>query len=282
MMARAFGKLHMRTRRLIERTTERMVTALERAFYAEELARANGLLQGMDARVKTVGILALVIAAAVAHRLWVLLALWGVAAALGVASRVPLKLLAKRVWIAVLAFTGLVALPAPFLTPGRQVARLPILGWRVTAQGLTAASFLIARVEVAATLAVLLVLCTPWSSVLKALRALRVPVVVIVILGTTVRYIFLLVRTAHEMFESRRSRLVGELSPPERRRMVASAGGVLISKSFHLSAEVYEAMQSRGFRGDVFLVDDFQAKSLDWIALAVFLSLAVAAAWVGR
>lgn len=259
-----------------------MVAAMEHAFFAEELARADGLLQRMDARVKTAGMLSLVIAVAVTHRLWVIFLLWCVAVALAVASRVPWKLLARRVWIAVLGFTGLIALPAPFLTPGRQVARLPILHWSVTAQGLTAASFLIGRVEAAATLAVLLVLSTPWSHVLKALRALGVPAVVVVILGTTVRYIFLLLRTAHEMFESRRSRMVGELDGPERRRMVAASGGVLISKSFHLSSEVYEAMQSRGFRGDVFLVDDFRANGIDWIALAFFLSLAVTAIWVGR
>ena len=68
---------------------------------------------------------------------------------------------------------------------------------------------LVARVETAATLSVLLILCTPWSHVLKALRVLRVPVVFVVILGMTYRYILLLLQSAHDMFESRRSRMVG-------------------------------------------------------------------------
>ena len=59
--------------------------------------------------------------------------------------------------------------------PGALVYRLPVLGWPVTAQGLGSAAYLITRVETAATLALLLILCTPWTHVLKAMRVLRVP-----------------------------------------------------------------------------------------------------------
>ncbi len=45
-------------------------------------------------------------------------ALFAVAVALGLLSQVSLATLAKRVWLTVLAFTGVIALPALFLTPG--------------------------------------------------------------------------------------------------------------------------------------------------------------------
>ena len=38
--------------------------------------------------------------------------------------------------------------------------------------------------------------------------------VVVVILGMTYRYIFVILQTAFEMFESRKSRTVGVLDPP--------------------------------------------------------------------
>ena len=57
-----------------------------------------------------------------------------------------------------------------------------------------------------------MVLCTPWSYLLKALRVLRLPVVLVVVLGMTYRYIFLLLRNAHDMFTSRKSRMVGRLT----------------------------------------------------------------------
>ena len=58
-----------------------------------------------------------------------------------------------------------------------------------------------------ATLAFLLILTTPWPYVLKAMRTLGVPVVVVAMLGMTHRYIFVLLQTATQMFEARRSRL---------------------------------------------------------------------------
>ena len=266
----------------VERTLSNLVNAMERALYAEELAKANGLLQRLDPRIKVAGMLALVVAAAMAHRLWVIGALFALAVTMAVASHVSLGTLARRVWIAVLMFTGIIALPAPFIVPGREVWRLPGVGWPVTAQGLASACYLVARVETAATLSVLLILCTPWSHVLKALRVLRLPVVFVVTLGMTYRYILLLLQTAHDMFESRRSRMVGKLDGAERRRVAASSAGVLMSKSLQLSGDVYSAMLSRGFRGEVYVLDDFQTSNLDWIMLAVFVVLGSGGFYFGR
>jgi energy-coupling factor transporter transmembrane protein EcfT len=83
------------------------------------------------------------------------------------------------------------------------------------------------------------------------------------------------------MFESRRSRMVGKLEGPERRRVAASSAGVLMSKSLQLSGDVYNAMLSRGFRGEVYVLDDFQTSKIDWIMLAVFVVLASGALYFG-
>jgi energy-coupling factor transporter transmembrane protein EcfT len=148
--------------------------------------------------------------------------------------------------------------------------------------GLRAAVYLIMRAETAATFSVVLILCTPWSNMLKALRVLRVPAVLVVILGMTCRYIFLLLRTAHDMFESRKSRMVGQLDGRELRKMATASAGVLMSKTLQLSGDVYLAMRSRGFRGEVFVLDEFQTGWLDWVMLALFGSIALFAFWFGR
>jgi len=266
----------------VERTISSLVNAMERALFAEELAKSDGLLQRLDPRIKVVGILTLVIVSAMAHRLLVIGAVFVVAVAMAAMSRVSFGVLAKRVWIAILLFTAVIALPAPFIVPGREVWRLPGFDWAVTAQGLASACYLVARVETAATLSVLLILCTPWSHVLKALRVLGVPAVLVVTLGMTYRYILLLLQTAHAMFESRRSRMVGKLDAAERRRVAAASAGVLMSKSLQLSGDVYSAMLSRGFRGEVYVLDDFQTSRIDWIMLAVFVALAACGFYFGR
>ena len=98
----------------------------------------------------------------------------------------------------------------------------------------------------------------------------------------TYRYVFEILRTTLDMLESRRSRTVGALSPADSRRLAASAVGVLLSKSFQLSGDVHLAMQSRGFRGEVRVLPDFRARTVDWCWLAGFVLLAAAALWWGR
>jgi cobalt/nickel transport system permease protein len=253
----------------VERTIRGLAAAMERALYAEELAKVDGLLQRLDPRVKVVGLLALVVAAALARNILVILGLFGVAITLALLSRVPIRTLATRVWVGALLFTGTLALPAIFITPGQVISQVPLLGWPITSQGLGAAAYLITRVETAATLSLLLILCTPWAQVLKALRVLRLPVVFVVILGMTYRY-------------TRQSRMVGRLSGADQRRLAGASVGVLLSKSIQLSSDVYLAMLSRGFRGEIYTLDDFQMQMRDWMALASLLALAALAFWLGR
>jgi cobalt ECF transporter T component CbiQ len=271
-----------RRRGFLERTVEGLYEAMEHALHAEHSAGGGGLLQKLDARVKVAGLLSLILASVLATRLWVIAAIFALAVSLATLSLISIRMLAARVWIGALTFTGAIAVPALFLTPGAPVLRLPGLHWTITAQGLTTASYLILRVETAATLALLLVFTTPWSHVLKALRIFRVPVVFVVILGMTCRYILLMLETAHEMFESRQSRTVGELTGPQRRHMAVASAGVLLNRTFQLSGDVYLAMQSRGFRGEVYLLDEFQMTRLDWTALLAFAALTGAAVWAGR
>jgi cobalt ECF transporter T component CbiQ len=193
-----------------------------------------------------------------------------------------MRRLTTRVWLGVLFFTGAIALPAIFVTPGEVLMRLPLVHWPITLQGVKSACYLLTRVETATTFSVLLVLTTPWMQVLKALRVLRVPVVFVVILGMTYRYIFVLLQTAADMFESRRSRLVGQLDSSEQRRLAAASVGVLLGKSLQLSSEVYMAMLSRGYRGEVYLLDEFKAQPRDWLALVGFVVIAGLAFWFGR
>jgi energy-coupling factor transporter transmembrane protein EcfT len=100
--------------------------------------------------------------------------------------------------------------------------------------------------------------------------------VLVTILGMTFRYIFVILQTAWDMMESRRSRAVGKLEASERRRIAAASAGVLLSRSLQLSNEVHLAMQSRGFRGEVYVLDDFRARLSDWLWLFAFATTAAA------
>ena len=267
------------SRSFLESTTLGFAQLFTQAMLSEQTARQRGLLQSLDPRVRVLGLFSLVLAVTLC-RIGAVAALFAVAILLAVSSNVSPVTLAKRVWWVVLVFTGVIALPAIFITPGAPVGG--IAGLTISEQGLRTAGLLVLRAETAVTFTALLVLCTPWNHVLKALRTLRLPKEAVMMLAMTYRYVFLLVETAGQMFESRRSRTVGALAPAEQRHMAARTAGVLLSKSIDMSNEVYLAMQSRGFSGEVQVLPNLHVTMWDMCAMLAFLLTAAVAVWLGR
>ena len=265
----------------VERTLVDINHTLEQSVFAEQIARQPGLLQSLDARLKILSALLVLLAVGLSRSLLVILALYILALALAFFSKIPLGFFVKRVWLLIPFFTGVIALPALFITPGLVLAHLP-LGLVITQTGLTTAAFLLLRVGTSVSLAVLLVLTTPWNSLLKALGVLRLPAVIILILGMTYRYIHLLLHLTNDMFLSRKSRLLRRMNGLEERRLIAATSGTLLNKSLQVSTEVYLAMQSRGFRNYPRTADTFKMHRIDWLAGTLVVITAAAAIWLGR
>lgn len=266
----------------LERSVKSFVEGTEHALFADLLARRDGFLQRIDARAKMAGLLALVLSTVAVHRFAALAALLAIAVLMGLASGTGWRTLAIRIWLPVLGFTGLIAVPALFTVHGEALVRLPVLGWTLTKPGLHSAALLALRAAVAATFSVLLVLSTPWNRILRALRFFRAPAMLVATLGMTSRYLFVLLQSAHDMFLSRQSRMVGALDPRDGRRIASASVGVLLAKSLQMSGEIHLAMQSRGFSGEVRLLDDPRMSVRAWVALGAFLAIAAIAAWLGQ
>ncbi len=278
-----------KARGFLEKTLGDITNTLEATLFADELARLDGLLQRIDPRAKLVGALGILLAISFSHNLLVLLGLYLLMLPLAAASRVPLGMYIKRVWLFMPFFTGIVALPALFspFTPGSPLLTLidtssPRLYLAITEPGVITAAFLLLRVGVSVSVAVLLILTTRWAVLLKALRILRVPQAFVVILGMTYRYIYVLLHAANNMLLARQSRMVGRMSSGEERGWLAASMGTLASKSYALSEEVYLAMQSRGFRGEAQVMENLTWRAGDSMGLAAFLAVAAAAIWLGR
>jgi cobalt/nickel transport system permease protein len=267
-------------RRVVESTLQDFARVLEKAIASEETASKPGLLQTFDPAARIACTVVLIIAVTFCSTLSLALAFFFFAVALALFSCLRLGVLFKRVWLLVFAFTALIALPALFTTPGAPVAAVGSL--EISLQGLRSAAMLVLRVETAVTLTTALILSTHWTALLRALRRFRIPAVMITMLAMTHRYIFLLIETASQMFESRQSRMVGKLRGSEQRRMVGQTAAVLLSKSMDLSNDVYLAMQSRGFRGEVNLLQDEPLKMLDILAVIVVMCGAGLAVWAER
>ena len=212
------------SRGFVESTTVGFARALTRTMLSEQTARQRGLLQSLDPRVRVVGLFALVLAVTLSRRIAVVAALFAVAIAIALFSRVSLLTLAKRVWLIVLGFTGVIALPALFTTPGRTVAT--VAGVRRERAGYAHC-----------------VAADPACGNRRNIHHAADPVHALGpgaegaarsapaegsgdrMLAMTYRYVFLLVETAAQMLESRQSRTVGVLSPSEQRHLAATHRG---------------------------------------------------------
>jgi len=264
-----------RSRRLF---TDRLLATLsawiERAITSDELARRPGLLQRLDPRVKLVSLLVLVVTAALATRVTVLLVLLALAVALVPASRIGLRRFAARAWLFIPLFTAAIMLPAIFniVTPGSAVLTLWSHGapfWplpdslAVTAPGLFAFARLVLRVTTVVSFSVLLTATTPWSDLLKAMRAVGVPRGFVFVLAVAYRYVFTLVRMVQDMAMARTSRLVGRVSSSEDRHFLGAAVATVFGKSQATSEEVYLAMISRGYTGEARTLQSWRLRWLD-------------------
>jgi cobalt/nickel transport system permease protein len=199
------------------------------------------------------------------------------------ASRVPFGFFVKRVWLGIPSFAGIVVLPAIFFVPGPRVFDLALGPAHLAPSwnGLAGAFIFVSRVGVSVSLAVLLVVTTPWADVLKSLRALKVPQVFVLVLSMTYRYIFLFLHTANGILLARKSRVVGRTSGGEQRRWITGTMGNLMSRAFKMSNDVYAAMLSRGFAGEIRTYATYRLRASDIAALGGVAVVAVAAVLVG-
>jgi cobalt/nickel transport system permease protein len=268
----------------VEKTLAGITSSIEQAVFTERHARSEGWLQGVDPRAKLGMFLAAILAASFTSSVPALVVLYACLVAAALASRIPLDFYVRRVWVGIPLFAAIVVIPAIFLVPGPRLFELTLgpITIAPSVPGLAGAILFVARVGVSVSVAILLVMVTPWADLLKSLRAIRTPQVFVLILSMTYRYIFLFLHTVNGIFLARKSRIVARTSGAEQRRWISGTIGTVMSRSFKMSNEVYTAMLARGFGGEMRSYNAFAMRPPDWLALAGTVALAGAVLAFGR
>jgi cobalt/nickel transport system permease protein len=268
----------------LEQTLGGITGSIEHAVFTERHARMDGWLQRRDPRAKLGMFLALVLAASLTASVGVLAALYAAILVAARASRVPFSFFVRRVWFGIPLFAGIVVIPAIFMVPGSRLFDLAIGPLHVAPSetGAAGAVLFVARVGVSVSLAVLLVMTTPWADILKSLRSLRVPQVFVLVLSMTYRYIFLFLHTTNGILQARKSRVVARTTGAEQRRWISGTMGNLMGRAFKMSNDVYAAMLARGFSGEMRALTLYRMRATDWAALGGVTALGVAAVLCGH
>jgi cobalt/nickel transport system permease protein len=180
----------------------------------------------------------------------------------------------------------LAAVTVLFTVPGRALWSGP-WGLELTDGGLIRFGSIVARSLLSVAAAVLLTATTRFPDVLHALRHLRVPAVLVGIIAFMYRYLFVLVEEVQRLLRARAARsahlpgMKGGGSLGWRAAVAGHMAGQLLVRSLDRSDRVYQAMQARGYRGELLTLAPHVMQRRDWLALAGGLFLVIALFGVG-
>ncbi|HBE80821.1 MAG TPA: cobalt ECF transporter T component CbiQ [Firmicutes bacterium] len=263
-------------RNFIEQTILDIQSVVCDLFYNEETAAKKGLLQLLEPRLKLLSIFFLIIGTNLIGSISGMAVFNAYALILVGCSRVPVIRYLKWVSIVALLFTGVVVLPSilNIVKPGEVLWSISDRLY-VTKPGLYSAGLLILRTFASLSFVYLLTVTTKWSELLKSLRILRVPAPFVATLEMTERYIFLALELTCNFFMARKSRTLRKTSGKEGRRFIADAAGSLLIRTTALGDQVYQAMLSRGYTGEVRVINQFKVKAIDYLWLSWNIAFAV-------
>jgi len=129
---------------------------------------------------------------------------------------------------------------------------------------------ILARSWLSVQMAIVLTAVTPIPDLLHALRHLRVPPLLVAVIGLMVRYLTILSDEALRLMRARDARSVGSGSSLLwRAQVTGNMVGQLFLRSYDRSERVYQAMLARGFDGRFLTANPHQMRAHDWWALAL-------------
>ncbi len=236
----------------------------------------SSALHQLDPRVKVVLTLLFIVSnVLLPDGSW--LAFWAAWLILLVTNRVAgfgFGYLFKRSFIA-LPFS-LAAVTVIFTQPGEPLA---IWAWGSTTltisdAGLVRFVSIVIRSWLSVQAAILLTATTQFPDMMHALRHLKVPAILVSILGFMYRYLFVLVDEALRLLQAREARSARLLNDGRhggtvlwRARVTGNMAGQLFVRSLERSDKVYNAMLARGYRGQLLTMNPHVMMTHDWLAL---------------
>jgi cobalt/nickel transport system permease protein len=219
-------------------------------------------LHSLDPRIKVIVTIAFILSnALLPDGAWVAFVLaWAIVIFANAASGLGVGFTFKRSFIA-LPF-ALVAVTVLFSIPGKPVTSFNFLMWHLT---ITDAGFLrfisiVIRSWLSVQMAILLVAVTEFPKIIHALTHLKIPAIITMIISFLYRYLFVLTDEVMRMLRARQARSAAAPgvrsggSVAWRAQIAGHMAGQLFLRSYERSDRIYNAMLSRGYKGELMTI----------------------------
>jgi cobalt/nickel transport system permease protein len=157
---------------------------------------------------------------------------------------------------------ALIAITVLFSIPGSPVFQFKLWMWNfvITDAGLLRFVSIVIRSWLSVQMAILLVSATEFPKIIHALNHLRVPTIITVIISFLYRYLFVLSDEVIRMLRARQSRSAAVAgvrsggSVAWRAQTAGHMAGQLFLRSYERSDRIYNAMLSRGYKGELMTI----------------------------
>jgi cobalt ECF transporter T component CbiQ len=262
---------------VLDRALERIGSVIGTTFMQWEFASKKGLLQAMDARVKLVCLLFLLVIGTIKHDIAPGLALTGLLFLLVCLSRLNPVHFYRRVGALAFLFGFLIVLPAAcnLVTDGKII--LSLMRFRsartfwvytlpetigITREGLSVVGLVTLRMVNCLTISFLLLHTTPFPHIIKSFKIFRVPDALLILFVLTYKYIFIFSKMLEAIHLARKSRLSGR---HQAGGAAWAAGRIafLFRKTQGRCEEIFQAMVSRGLSKEIELAGAGKLRRID-------------------
>ena len=228
---------------VVGRSVESITGALRTVFTAEQVASSDGFLQRRDPRVTLCSIAGLALAVMITRSLAVTVFFAVLTLLLARLSAVSLRRLVARAGVVTLG-SAIIVFPQIVLLPGDPLFQA--YGVVITDAGLTYVVRFTVRVGTGVALLSLLVMTTPFSTVVAAMRDLRVPVTIVWVVAIAYRFLFLFFDELQRLVIARNSRTTGRTSVRDGWRDAKHIMGTFLLRTLDRGQRVGRGMRARG------------------------------------
>jgi cobalt/nickel transport system permease protein len=243
----------------------------------------QSVIHALDPRVKLVFTLAFVLTMALLPiGAWpVYMLMLTLSLSITVLSELGLKYVLQRSLLAI-PFV-LAAVPLLFTVPGPALLTIPTssVSLTITTTGLERLLSIMFKSWVSVQVAIVFAAATPFPDILQAMRAIKIPRLMVSLFGLMWRYMFVMVDEVIRLMRARASRsgaIEGSKSGGSiawRAKVTGMAGNLFI-RSLDRGERIYDAMAARGYDGEVRAFPLPPISSASWLTLLGGIALLIA------
>lgn len=252
--------------------------------HAEKLPLTSSFLSEMDPRIKILTVIYFIFVISIcgvdSHLSFYLFGF--ILIVLALLSKISLTIFLKR-YLIILPFLIVIIALLPFSKEGKEILSLDLkfITLQITDLGMKTFFNVFIKSFLSISALIILSATTSFADSIKALKALKVPLMIITILSFMYRYLYLMVEEVRNMKMAVDARDFGR-NKIVRLKALAGAVAVFFLRSYERSESIYYAMVSRNFDRNYFLKTNYQPTVKDVISFVVFLAVVSEAYLLGR